>query len=193
MKSVLLIVSVVVLVFLSNPAEAQQRPGQLHYAGSASLGMLLGESASALQVQTEHGIQYRQWQAGLGIAFDNYRYRTIPLFLDIRRMLPLKTNSLFVYAAGGPDFLWLTTAQKQELSITSQTKFHTGWYGDFGAGYRIGRSKNRNALLLSAGYSVKSLRTTTRDFTPIAYDAPPVFSDRTYTLGRIVVKLGISF
>lgn len=190
MRSLCLITLALLEAAMSQKVAAQH---QLAYRGSVALGMVMGESSSSLQVQTVHGVQYKQWQAGLGIAVDNYRYRTIPLFLDIRRMLPLKTNALFVYAGAGPDFLWLTTAQKQELSITNQTKFRAGWYGDVGAGYRIGRSTNRNAVLLSAGYSVKSLRTTTRDFTPIAYDAPPVFSDRTYSLGRIMVKVGIAF
>lgn len=166
---------------------------KLPYRGSVSLGMLMGESSSALQVQTVHGVQYKNWQAGLGIAVDDYRYRTVPLFLQIKRLLPLNTNSLFFYAGGGPNFLWITSQQKQDLLITNQTKFHPGWYGDFGAGYQLALNRNKNALSFSAGYSLKTLRTVTQDYSPIAYDAPPVFSDRRYTLGRIVVKVGITF
>jgi hypothetical protein len=182
---------ITLLVFLTAREAAGQH--QLPYRGSVSLGMLMGESSSALQVQTVHGVQYKQWQAGLGIAVDNYRYRTVPLFMEVRRMLPLKTNHLFLYAGGGPNLLWLTSQQKQDIMITNQTKFHAGWYGDLGAGYQLALAGNKNAVSLSAGYSLKTLRTVTQDYSPIAYDAPPVFSERTYTLGRIVVKLGISF
>lgn len=172
---------------------AQSLSGKLQYRGSASLGMLMGESSTALQVQTVHGIQFKNWQLGAGVAVDQYAYRTIPLLLEVKRMFPLKTHSLFASLSGGRNLLWLTTPQKQSLTMFGGTQFHAGWYGEAAAGYQFALGKKGNALDLGIGYSVKSFQTRTLDYSPIAYDAPPVYSDRRYTLGRIALRVGVEF
>src|SRR5664279_970813 len=69
-----------------------------------NLGLLEGQAGSAFQLQTLNGVQSNSWFAGLGIGLDYYRYRTIPLFLEIRKEFGKQQNKPFVYMDGGMSF-----------------------------------------------------------------------------------------
>ena len=149
------------LTFAGDTAAQQKKPASLwRFHSINSIGLLEGEAGSAFQLQTINGVQYKSWFAGAGVGLDYYRFRGVPVFLDIRKMFPLKTNTFFVYGDIGIHAGWLTEKQKNSNNyVAALTDFNNGLYTDAGAGYQICLGK-KGALLISAGYSFKSLRGT---------------------------------
>lgn len=104
-------------ICLSGLVSAQQKtktcPWQFHSINN--VGLLEGQTGSAFQLQSINGMQYKSWYAGIGLGLDFYRYRTIPLFLDIRKEFGSGSNKFFAYADGGVNFVWLTDNEKQRM------------------------------------------------------------------------------
>jgi hypothetical protein len=172
---------------------AQQKtlPDRWQFHSVNNVGLLEGQTGSSFQLQTINGAQYRSWFAGIGLGLDFYRYRTIPLFLDIRRQFGRSTNKLIVYAEMGINFCWLTDNEK--TTYLANDKFNKGLYADFGLGYKISLGKTNN-LLLTIGYSLKKLKETYE--TPEYYyppNYPPDKEQINYHLNRLSIKIGWEF
>ena len=184
----------VLLCIAGSIAGQQKKPAPLwRFHSINSVGLLEGEAGSAFQLHTVNGVQYKTWFAGAGAGLDYYRFRGIPVFLDIRKMFPLATNTFFVYGDIGLHASWLTEKQKNSNSyVAALTDFNNGLYTDAGAGYQLCLG-NKGALLISAGYSFKSIRGTQVDYSPMSYDGPPIFTRLKYDLSRISVKMGLKF
>ena len=133
-------------------AQKNTLTGQWQFHSINNLGLLEGETGSAFQLQTINGAQYKSWFAGVGIGLDFYRFRTIPLFVDIRKEFGKSNNKLFVYSDMGINFSWVTDQQK--TSNVENDKFGNGFYGDWGFGYKVLVHKKNN-LLLSLGILTK--------------------------------------
>ena len=173
-------------------SQTAQTPGWKFHSIN-NIGLLEGEKGSAFQLQTIHGVQYKSWFAGAGIGIDYYKFRGLPLFFDCRKMFPLSSKDVFfVYADIGIHCNWITDKQKNDNSYYSGGDFSNGIYTDAGIGYEIGTSK-KDAFLISAGYSYKALNETYTDYTPLAYDGPPVLSKNHYGLRRLTIKMGWKF
>jgi hypothetical protein len=123
---------------------------------------------------------------GAGIGIDGYRYRSIPVFLQLRKEINLKTNALFVYSDIGVNYPWVKSDQK---TFWSAPDFEEGFYYDGGLGYKF--SIRKQALVLSSGFSLKELREDRSNFTcPFV---GPCFENKDvyhYSLKRLSFKLG---
>ena len=155
-----------------------------------NVGLLEGQAGSAFQLQTINGVQHQSWFAGIGVGLDYYRYRTIPLFIDVRKEFGEKKNKFFVYADAGINFSWVT--DKQKMLYATNDKFKNGFYFDAGAGYKISVNKN-NSLLLSVGYSFKKVEED--NITYFITPGWPIISPEKYdySLNRLVIKIGWEF
>lgn len=162
------------------------------------VALVNGDDAVSGALQTVNGFGLGNWYAGLGAGIDFYRYRSVPLFLDVRRSFNVrKGNKLFVYGDGGYNLPWVKH-NEPEYTIwgwPSNVKYQYkgGVYWDAGFGYAV-QIKNGNAFLLSAGFSHKYFsekRTTTSVGTE---DNQITDIQRfTYSLNRLMVKLGWQF
>ncbi|MEO6315347.1 MAG: hypothetical protein ABIU63_18655 [Chitinophagaceae bacterium] len=158
-----------------------------------SIGLLNGQAGTALQLQTVNGVQHKSWFAGVGIGLDYYRFRGIPVFVDIRKMFGATANKFFIYGDAGIHFNWMTARQKESGSnLVYNGDARNGLYTDVGIGYAI-NTVNKNAFILSAGYSYKRLKQFYTDYSPIVVDGAPIKSSIQYGLNRIVVKAGLVF
>jgi hypothetical protein len=153
------------------------------------VGLLEGSGGSAFQAQTINGIRYRKWFAGLGIGLDKYKFRTAPLFLDIRRDLLNRTNTPFVYADIGTHLPWV---KDSEQDWWERSEFNRGLYYDAGLGYKLQLGKGRG-LLFSGGFSLKRMRE--KRFLGTMCINPPcseqMFDRFDYSLRRFTLKAGI--
>jgi hypothetical protein len=156
------------------------------------VGLLEGQAGSAFQLQTINGFQHRSWFGGVGLGLDHYRFRGIPLFLDVRKEFGQLANRFFVYADLGIHFSWVTDKQKNSILYVTPKNFSTGLYSDAGIGYTI-RLKKKNSLLFSAGYSFKNMKATVLDTRPIAWDGLPFTDIYHYELHRVDMKFGWAF
>ncbi len=164
------------------------RPLQFHSINNVVL--LEGQAGSALQLPTINGAQYKSWFAGVGIGLDYYRYRTIPLFLDVRKEFGKRSNKLFIYADAGMNFYWERDTDVKQFPVDD--KFKNGFYGETGVGYKLKLNQRIN-LLFNAGYSYKNI--TEEGTYPYMY---PILAGMeypvekiNYNLNRFVLQVGI--
>lgn len=155
-------------------------------------GLLNGSVDSYFQVQTINGIRYKTWFAGIGAGIDYYRYKSFPVFADVRKDIFDRLNTPFLYADGGIHFA-KGNNEKQE---TSETAYKNGFYSDIGVGYKISIG-GKSGLLLSAGYSYKHVafqEIQTSLYCPgIACMPYKNIYNHSYRLNRLSLKMGLQF
>jgi hypothetical protein len=190
MKLSILLIAQLTLVGISSAQPTHPvRSWQFHSIVNA--GLLEGQSGSAFQIQTINGTQYRSWFAGIGLGIDYYRYRTLPLFFDLRKEFGSTGNKIFLYSDFGINFSWVT--DKQKMNYVTDDKFGNNFYSDVGFGYKVAFTQN-NSLQLSLGYSYKKVVETYT--TPDYYIYPPTdgnteqINNRLY---RLLIKIGWVF
>jgi hypothetical protein len=175
-----------------------QQPAKLRFHSINNVGLLEGGSDESLQLQTINGVQYRSFFGGVGIGMDNYYFKTIPLFADLRKDLFSKKQTPFIYLDLGASIPWDKTTSENKWNISH---FKTGFLYDMGIGYTL-PIKGRWAVNASAGFSQKFLNETRESFYWIWNDFPPYTppananrdtSYYNYTMRRFSFKIGISF
>ena len=189
-------IPICLLVLSAGSASAQQPPVSKpwYFHSVNTVGLLAAEAGNAFQLQTVNGAQYKSWFLGAGFGLDYYRYRTIPLFLDIRKEFFTGPDRLFVYADAGVSFAWVSDNQKNGYT---DEKFSNGFYDDFGMGYKRVITKH-SAFILSLGYSYKKLTQTYTQYyfyTDGVYGFGPASQEQkiNYALNRLSIKIGWEF
>jgi hypothetical protein len=184
-----------ILILSAGICSAQQKtqacPWQFHSVNN--IGLLEGQTGSSFQLQTINGAQFKSWFAGVGLGLDFYRYRTIPLFLDLRKEFGKSSNKLFLFTDLGTNFSWVTDNEKTSYELNDN--FGGGFYFEGGLGYKISVSKN-NSLLLSLGYSYKKLYETYDYPVYLMYTQNSMnnWSEKiNYSLNRLSIKIGWEF
>jgi len=124
------------------------------------LGLSTGQWGTGGLIQTVNGFYKGPWFLGLGAGLDNYRFRSVPLFLSLTRDLPAfsKRSAFFVDLDAGTNLPWYTRKLSPYDGSTS-SKFYSGlyWSASLGCKWKLSGQTGK-ALLLSAGYSMKKLR-----------------------------------
>ena len=175
----------VIALFAVVQGMAQDKTGKNRIAFQSinQVGLVEGENGHAFQIQTINGIKAKSFFTGIGIGIDEYHTRSIPLFLDIRKQWKQTGKTPFVYADAGTHFIW----PKGNHEMTDYD--NTGLFYDVGIGYRL-PIKN-NAVLLSAGYSFKTVSSKEHQYYWYYYQDDYTYFD--YKLRRISIKAGFSF
>ena len=194
MRTIKYTIGFLLLLLMTVEMAAQQKAIQplWQFHSINNIGLLEGQAGSAFQAQTINGVQYKSWFAGAGIGLDYYRFRGLPLFLDIRKMFPLAANTFFIYGDIGIHANWLTEKQKSSNGYIAVSDLSNGLYTDAGAGFEISLGK-KTGFVISAGYSYKALNGKQTDYTPITYDGPPAISTLRYNMSRLSLKAGLKF
>ena len=98
-----IIVSWLVLFIINLSASAQEK---FVFHSQNFAGLLEGQAGSAFQLQTINGVQNKGWFTGIGAGLDYYRFRSVPLFLNMSKFL-FDGKKFFVSGNGGVNFPWL--------------------------------------------------------------------------------------
>lgn len=182
-------------LLIASASLAQKSP---RYKGNFEMGIVNGTTETEAFLQTTHGLQYRGWFAGLGTGIDYYRFRTVPLLLELRKQFTNKTARPFVSLAGGLNLPWLMTSEKQE---------HWNWgrpitFSEYDAGYalRAGagvvlKAESKINFSLSAGWSRKTLLEsfTETDFSQGPQPSTGVEKKLDHQLNRAFVSFAVNF
>jgi len=183
---------VIMLGIVSGNISAQQKnsvkPLQFHSINN--VGLLEGQAGSSLQLLSINGMQYKSCIAAVGVGLDFYRFRTIPLFLDLRKEFGKAHNKFFVYADAGIDFYWKRDNDAKQFYYNDV--FKNGPYAEGGAGYKI-RISQESSLLFSAGFSYKKI-TEQGDaywYNPGYPGVPNPLEKINYNLNRLVLKAAL--
>ncbi|MFT3751265.1 MAG: hypothetical protein QM768_23340 [Agriterribacter sp.] len=178
-----------------------QQKQKLQFHSLQQVGLINGNGAVSGLLQSINGFEKDNWFAGAGIGLDFYRYRTVPLFIDIKKYVGIKNgNRFFLYADGGYNTPWLTKKEETYSWGSGQTKtwsrYKGGLYIDAGLGYAL-KFRNGNNMLLSTGYSYKyfeETRTTETTVVGIAGTTESVDKQRyDFTFKRLMIKVGWEF
>lgn len=195
MKKILLPALIGVCLPLLLPAQqpaAKNTGCGCSFSSINQVGLTEGKAGTSFLVQSINGLRYRTWFAGVGVGLDHYRYRTVPLFFDVRKdLFGKKHNTPFIYADIGTNFAWLS--DKQQENFWGTNEYSNGLYYDAGLGYKLNVGKGRG-LLFSGGFSLKKFRET-RHYSVVCITAPcPESYERfDFTLRRVSVKAAIQF
>jgi hypothetical protein len=180
------------IYFIPSNADGQKKDSVLHkwsFHSYTTAGILTGGNGPAFECQTINGMGDRSWFAGLGIGIDYYQFRSVPVFIDLRKSFYWKSFGLYGYADGGMHFPWVLPEQHSFY----QSSFSNGFYGDIGLGLLMPLGKCSN-FLISFGYSLKEAK---QDFHSVYFCPMGVCSPNHqiiyYELNRFSIKMGISF
>lgn len=178
-------------------ADTGRTPWKFRSAGS--IGLASGEMGGYGLVEIVSGLYKGPWFLGLGTGLDDYRYRSVPLFLSVTRDLlgSPKIGKLYVVANGGVNMPWY---DRKPLPYGVQSsKFYPGWWWNAGLGYRARLSpRNDNAVLFSMTYGFKELSEKQKGtvFCPTCFPAEvqnPPTTDYEYLNRELLLSVGFQF
>jgi hypothetical protein len=153
------------------------------------VGLLQGEDRSAFQVQTINGVEKNNLFGGIGVGLDFYKFKSIPVFIDVRKYFGHSRQQLFVYADPGIHFVW----EKEKKLGFGDSKWKPGFYADGGVGYSW-RFSGGGGFVMSAGYSYKRVKEVSEStICPFVGPCRTQVETYKYSLNRISIKMGLLF
>lgn len=130
------ILIIIINCCLYNAAFSQKRTSfkMPEFSSALRAGLLNGQADKAgAEVQLVGGINCKTWFTGIGAGIDNYSgFKSIPLFIDIRKELREKKNTPFVNADVGYNIPLRDKDHKNEDWV--HYKFEGGLYYELSAG-----------------------------------------------------------
>ncbi|HEX5653541.1 MAG TPA: hypothetical protein VFX58_10730 [Chitinophagaceae bacterium] len=182
-----------IILFFPLGLLAQKKPCSCSLSSILSAGIAAGESPAQPLLQWSGGVNYERFFAGLGAGADWYRFKSIPVFGDLRYSIG-KMNSVFVYLNGGYNFPFDTKASVTwDHPFLTTDKYAGGFYMDAGMGYRVRVSGSHN-FLLSAGFSHKRISQLTGYTYPCLVEpCPEDLYKKRYDLGRVLTRISWEF
>ena len=176
------------LMMYAQPAKKTKPGCGCSFSSINQAGLLEGDNGHSGMMQTINGFRYKTWFTGVGVGLDYYHFRTIPLFIDVRKDLFNKLNTPFFYGDAGIHIPWVLEKEKTWIG---RSDYNRGFYYDAGVGYSVNIGKSR-ALLFSGGISLKKIRET-RHYDVVCVTFPcPMQSERyDFTLRRFSLKAGL--
>jgi len=191
-KTTCLLLCILVLSF-QIIAQVKESRQNIKLQSISNIGLLEGSNGSFFSLQTLLGVQFNKSFSGIGVGLDYYRFRSIPLFVDLRREFGKGPNAVFVYGDMGYNFDWLTDEDKQKTSFSTNADFKGGLYYDAGIGYKYA-FKSSHALLFSLGYAYKQIKLNNMVSSfCIGGTCPPETQIYNYSMPRWIVKAGWQF
>lgn len=157
---------------------------KLRYSATAQAGLVYGSSEPGWQVQMINGVRFKTYSAGIGVGVDSYRYKTAPLFIDLRKNIFDRDQTPFIYADLGTNIPF----DKKESNQWVLTEINKGGYYDVGVGYDWSM-KNKLGFTMSLGYTHKYLHLVETYWWRTENNKEYI----DYTLRRISFKAGLRF
>jgi len=173
----------------TSPLLAQKK--KVRFQSVNQFAIVGGKNHVNTAFQTINGIKFSDWFAGIGIGIDNYRYKTLPLFLDGRWHFG-EDKKAFFYGDLGYNFPMKNKPGK-EVYYYNTYDFSGDIYTDFGIGFQLSLNKY-SSLIFSLGHSYKKLQNKIGIKTPCPVGTCPVdYSQYDYKFGRMILKAGLVF
>lgn len=161
---------------------------------TTTAGMFFGDD-KGYQLQTIVGYRfYSRYYAGLGVALDDYTYRAVPVFADLRADMLLSKTTPFAYADIGIANPWLKSQTR--IYGMKPDKKKSGLYFEAGIGQRLRTGKNNHSLQFSVGYTLEKLSFIFPQkgpgVTPDTGNEVMRMDTYRYTFNRLVIRVGFT-
>lgn len=192
MKKVILFVVITLLGYATN-AQGHAKKAAVGFQAVASVGLLNGSNGAAGAIQAVVGATYRGTYLGAGAGLDYYRFRSVPVFAHLAQQFGKGPRNFLLYGDLGYHYDWLTEKNRNQYFNWTNADYRGGIYYEAGIGYTI-ELKDRDALILSAGYSYKKMtRLVRNDFCPFAGPCTGNTDTYGFSMPRLMVKAGWRF
>src|SRR5688572_10480978 len=176
-----------ILVILGTSSRGQEKKSLYQFRTLHHIVLVNGSNSVSAALQSIAGVSRGPWFLGAGAGLDYYICLTVFVFIDTRFECGKTKNKYFIYADGGINFSWLEEDLNGNPGIWGEHQYRDGIYTDAGFGYLFGM-KNKDALIISLGYSHKKLKET------ITYEdwrtREPLIELHSYGLNRVMIKVG---
>jgi hypothetical protein len=172
---------------------------KISYTGSVEAAVLVGGYESNGVVSTTHGIRFKSHSVSFGAGIDFYRFRSVPVFIDIKKFISIGSLQPYIQASAGLNIAWPTSEQMLAprwwsgwWGASDTMSFSNGFYSKAVAGI-VFNPKSPVKISAVAGWSLKSI--TTRYFEEVWNGTTTVFEPRTsvYKLNRLYIGIGVAF
>jgi hypothetical protein len=177
------------IIFFTINFSVSAQKNKIRFRSINTFGLVGGESKASIAFQSVNGIQFSSWFSGIGVGVDDYRYKTLPLFIDGRWFFGDNKNE-FIYGNVGYNFPMKNKPGK-EIWYYDTYHFTGGIYTDIGIGYQVPLYK-KSSVLFSLGYSYKQVQTE-YGITPLCTGCQPSWYNYKLGLGRIALRTGVEF
>lgn len=170
-----------------------QKKSTIKYTNLSEVGILTGKTENTLNVRTINGIAYKKASIGLGVGYDPYGYKSVPIFIDARKQFGNKKCKFVLYADGGLNFpLHSDYFPEKWNNGNIAYQFNTTFYGEAGFGMKQKINK-LFSLNITAGFSYKHFSYV--EHSQLWYSSPYVFSNGNatydYYYRRFAVRMGL--
>lgn len=191
MKQYLLIV-LIILAHISFSQSIQKNGKKYQFETGIVVGPVDGEKGTSVLMQSISGIKYKSYFIGLGVGLDYYFIRTIPVFVEFRKTLIAKHNSVFLFGDAGYAYPWASSNNKLMMG---QMNLSCGHMLSGGVGYQISAFKS-SFLQFRASYSYKQIKQTINGW-PTINDPRVDWLDYSqhynYKMNRLAIGMGLIF
>ncbi len=162
------------------------------------IGILSSKTEVSKTIGLTAGGSRKQWIYGIGASLDYYKFRSLPLYAEVKRMFGNNLNTPFVYMRAGQNVELVLDRQHQHPQysnsgvLISDCDFSNGLFYEAGAGMAF-KNKKGKGTFLSVGYSRKTLSEnwTNRIWNASKNDWENAAVSKKYLLNRVVFKMGI--
>jgi hypothetical protein len=186
------IIFVSVLICCCTKGQAQKQAFYL----LPQVGLVNGDDHVSGSVLLSGGFANKNWQYGAGTGYDYYKFRSVPVYAEVKRLFGANSNKIFIYTNAGWNIAFPLESQRYHYSnwwweTTSKSKFSNGIIAEGGAGVFLPNKKGKG-FVLSLGYSTKTLKESWTEmiWDPVASLQISTPRSNKYTLNRTVLKVG---
>lgn len=161
------------------------------------IGLLNGNNHISETVGLTVGVANRNWVYGIGTSIDYYKFRSVPVYTEVKKMFGDKKTTPFLYADAGINISCVLSDQHQFNYYpigggpVVTTNFTDGHFVEAGTGVNI-KNKKGKGFFLSLGYSSKTLKENWLENVWDPGKNETIISPRSnkYLLNRIIFKVG---
>lgn len=197
MRKILLIV---VVTFMTTVLFAQsssiKKSGIWNPWGIAEAGIVWGASEPIADLRLQGGVSKNNWQLGVGLASDNYRFKSLPMYLQARKTFTSGKRRPFILASAGYNF-----ATEPDHSANwawgpgiwgpnTIYQYNSGYYAELGAGYAF-RAHKKWGFNLSFSYTRKTM---TEKYDATIWNgsvSENTVNENIYRMNRFAIRIGI--
>lgn len=104
----------------------------VRFYSSQFAGLTFGNTATVPVVHLNNGIEYRKFTFGIGVAYDAYQLRKVPLYLDLRYTLLKKRVEPILFTYTGTSFMLQRNNYYYWGNGQNEIKRLPGFYNELG-------------------------------------------------------------
>lgn len=184
------------LVYSQSGLQAQEQATAKKIQVTGAVSLMNGSSEVGAQLSAQAGIELSKgWNVGLGSAIDYYYFRSVPVYVEVKKHFGNGPRRLFAFAATGVNLAWPTDEDQMKISrwnIIGEQNFRSGMYADIGIGYTL-YNRHQRGLFTGLGYSVKTISESHIEQVWNGLTTSQTERKTDFTFSRVLIRIGYKF